>query len=176
MNTTTITVSRIEETIRISKEKLRKLFSSTDSIIKELGAAFESEIADPSMICTRIKQALKEEIDEELITERQIERCCLDKWKKRTKPKGRRNDKMSFKPSLQDIQGSSREPSALGDTESSTGHLLPESVKGGRHAVSTYYTVPKEKFAELMTALRNSKDRCLLTFDSNRYVLNIIVG
>lgn len=59
----------------------------------QLGNAFEKVVSDPESICEEIKNVLHDEIREKLISSRDIERYCPDKWKKKTKPK---NDKLSF--------------------------------------------------------------------------------
>ena len=60
-----------------------------DLIIK-LGQAFERKVSDTESICEEIKNALGEEIAQRLISIRDIERYCPDKWKKKTRPKKRR--------------------------------------------------------------------------------------
>jgi hypothetical protein len=61
----------------------------------KLGHAFEKVVTNPESICEEIKMCLKEEIAEKIISPRTIEQYCLDKWKKKTKPK-QENEYFSF--------------------------------------------------------------------------------
>lgn len=63
-----------------------KLVKRRDLITK-LGNAYENVVSDPKDVCEEIKNALREEIAEGLISARDIERYCPGKWKKSTKPK-----------------------------------------------------------------------------------------
>jgi hypothetical protein len=58
-----------------------------------LGNAFEGAVSDPESICEEIKNALKDEMAAKLISARNIEIYCPDKWKRKTRPK---NEKTSF--------------------------------------------------------------------------------
>jgi hypothetical protein len=51
---------------------------------------------EASGICEEIKIALKEEIAEGVISTRTIELYCPSEWKRKTKPKPRENEKISF--------------------------------------------------------------------------------
>jgi hypothetical protein len=62
----------------------------------KLGEAFRNIVSDNESICEEIKNALRDEIRDGHISERDIERYCPDEWKKKTKPKKPKNDKMSF--------------------------------------------------------------------------------
>jgi len=62
-------------------------------LVIQLGNAIEKVVSNPESICEEIKTILHDEIREKLISSRDIERYCLDKWKKKTKPK---NDNLSF--------------------------------------------------------------------------------
>jgi hypothetical protein len=64
-------------------------------LILKLGYAFEKVVTNPESVCEEIKNCLKEEIAEKIILPRTIEQYCLDKWKKKTKPK-QENEKFSF--------------------------------------------------------------------------------
>src|SRR5437867_2470599 len=62
-------------------------------LVLKLGNAFEGAFSDPESICEEIKNTLKEEIAAKLISARNIEIYCPDKWKRKTRPK---NEKTSF--------------------------------------------------------------------------------
>jgi hypothetical protein len=75
------------------RQEFRKQLVKRKELIARLGNAFESVGSNPESICKKIKNSLHQEIADEVITSRDIERYCLDKWKKKTKPK---NDNLSF--------------------------------------------------------------------------------
>ena len=68
-------------------------------LITRLGDAFESVVSNPESVCEEIKNCLREEIAGKIISARDIERYCPDKWKKKTKPK---NDKLSFSKQVEE--------------------------------------------------------------------------
>jgi hypothetical protein len=61
-----------------------------------LGRAFQKTDSKPDSICEEIKNTLKEEIAEKIITTRFIEQFCPDDWKRRTRPKKAENEISSF--------------------------------------------------------------------------------
>jgi hypothetical protein len=95
--------SHLETTINEVKQEFRDFyFAKRKDLITRLGNAFESVVSNPQDVCEEIKNCLQEEIADKIISARDIERYCPDKWKKKTKPK---NDKLSFsKPSEQKPQ------------------------------------------------------------------------
>jgi hypothetical protein len=86
----------LDKTIEEVKEEFKKLFIKRKELITRLGKAFESVVSNPEDVCEEIKNCLHEEIAQRIISARDIERYCPDKWKKKTKPK---NDKLSFSKS-----------------------------------------------------------------------------
>jgi hypothetical protein len=74
-----------------------KLVKRRDLITK-LGNVYENVVSDPKDVCEEIKNALRDEIAEGLISARDIERYCPGKWKKSTKPKACANteNELSF--------------------------------------------------------------------------------
>lgn len=75
-----------------------KLVKRRNLVIK-LGQAYENVVSDPKDVCEEVKNTLRDEIADRLISTRDIERYCPDKWKKNTKPKAgakSENDKLSF--------------------------------------------------------------------------------
>jgi len=97
--------SNLDTTIKEVKQEFRshhqQLLVKREELITRLGKAFEAVISNPKDVCEEIKNCLHEEIAEKVISKRDIERYCPDKWKKKTKPK---NDKLSFKPSEENPQ------------------------------------------------------------------------
>jgi hypothetical protein len=75
------------------KNEFGNMLAKRKDLIIQLGDAYEKVVSNPESICEEIKNTLHDEIREKLISSRDIERYCPDKWKKKTKPK---NDKLSF--------------------------------------------------------------------------------
>jgi hypothetical protein len=89
--------SNLDKKIKEVKQGIRSdhqrwLTKRKDRIIS-LGNEFVTFVSNPESVCEEIKNCLQEEIADKLISARDIERYCPDKWKKKTKPK---NDKLSF--------------------------------------------------------------------------------
>jgi hypothetical protein len=87
------TKSDLDTTIPEIKQEFRNLVIKRRELIARLGSAFESVVSNPESVCEEIKNSLQEEIANRIISARDIERYCPDKWKKKTKPK---NDSLSF--------------------------------------------------------------------------------
>jgi hypothetical protein len=85
--------SNIDVIIKEVKQELRAIFVKRKDQIIRLGNEYEKAVADPESICEEIKNSLKEEIAEKIISVRTIELYCYPKWKKKTKPK---NETFSF--------------------------------------------------------------------------------
>jgi hypothetical protein len=85
--------SSLETTIKKVKKELRNWLIKRKELIKRLGNVFESVVSNPESVCEEIKNSLRDEIRDKIISARDIERYCPDKWKKKTKPK---NDNLSF--------------------------------------------------------------------------------
>lgn len=91
---------QLDAVIREVKQEFRewKLVKRGD-LVRKLGHAYENVVSDPKDVCEEVKNTLRDEIDERLISTRDIERYCLGKWKKKTKPNAgakTENDKLSF--------------------------------------------------------------------------------
>jgi hypothetical protein len=94
----------------------------------KLGEAFKHTVSNSESICEEIKNELREEITQGLISTRDIERYCPIEWKKKTRPKKEaKNDKLSFSrqvqhvipPILVDTHGNSvTEPAPIPDPDS----------------------------------------------------------
>jgi hypothetical protein len=85
--------TEVDAVIEEVKRELRSLFVKTDEQIKRLGNALKKVVKREEGICEEIKNALKEEIAEGVISTRTIELHCPPEWKHKTKPK---NEKISF--------------------------------------------------------------------------------
>ncbi len=78
------------------KFQIRKIFGGTKEQIERIGNFLkEKKLVKERDICIEIKSHLKEEIEEGLISERTIDRCCPEKWKRKTRPKAEERQ-MSF--------------------------------------------------------------------------------
>ena len=85
----------IDEVIREVKKEFRTFLAKRRELIIRLGEAFEHTVSDNESICEEIKNVLREEITQKLISTRDIERYCPDKWKRKTRPK-KKIDKTSI--------------------------------------------------------------------------------
>jgi hypothetical protein len=85
--------TEVDAVIEEVKRELRSVFVKTDEQIKRLGNALKKVVKREESICEEIKNALKEEIAEGVISTRTIELHCPTEWKHKTKPK---NEKISF--------------------------------------------------------------------------------
>jgi hypothetical protein len=86
----------VDTIIEEVKRELRSVFVKTDEQIKRLGNSLKKVVKREESICEEIKNALKEEIVEGVISTRTIELHCPIEWKHKTKPKQRENEKISF--------------------------------------------------------------------------------
>ena len=98
--------SEVDSVIEEVKLELRSLFRRSKEQIRKVGNAFKRSGFKEESICELIKNALKEEITEGLISSRSIELHCPPEWKRKTKPKSERatsaeqkNEKSSFSSS-----------------------------------------------------------------------------
>lgn len=95
------TKSDLDTIIQQVKQEFRNLLIKRRELITRLGNAFESVVSNRESVCEEIKNSLQEEIADKIVSARDIERYCPDKWKKKTKPK---NDKLSFSKQVEDGQ------------------------------------------------------------------------
>lgn len=117
--------SEVDAVIDDVKLKLRSLFGKSKEQIRKVGNAFKRSGFKEESICELIKNALKEEITEGLISSRSIELHCPPEWKRRTKPKNERAtnvDQKNEKSSFSRPVGEKPKP-ALGVTN--TGESVP---------------------------------------------------
>jgi hypothetical protein len=85
--------SDLDEIIQQVKQEFKRFLVKRRELILKLGNAFERIVADPESICEEIKNVLRDEIAEKVISSRNIEMYCYSKWKRKTKPK---NESSSF--------------------------------------------------------------------------------
>jgi hypothetical protein len=78
--------SEVDAVIEEVKHELRSLFGKSKVQIRKVGDAFKRSGFKEESICELIKNALKEEITEGLISSRSIELHCPPEWKRKTKP------------------------------------------------------------------------------------------
>jgi hypothetical protein len=88
-------ITELDTIIQEVKSEFKAMLIKRRQLVKKLGYAFEKEVVNPESICEEIKNCLKEEIAEKIISSRAIEQYCLDKWKKKTKPR-LENERISF--------------------------------------------------------------------------------
>jgi hypothetical protein len=86
---------QLEALIKDVKVKIRKSCGVIEEQIQRTGNFLkEKKLVKERDICVEIKSYLKEEIEDQMISARTIDRCCPDEWKRKTKPKKERQ--MSF--------------------------------------------------------------------------------
>jgi hypothetical protein len=124
--------SDLDTVITYVKQEFKNILAKRKDLIIKLGQAFERTVSDTESICEEIKNALGEETAQRLISIRDIERYCPDKWKKKTRPKKEeRNDNLSFsRQEQQDIRP------ILVDTRGNT-VVEPASDSNNSSAVNT---------------------------------------
>jgi hypothetical protein len=95
-------ITEVDAVIEEVRRELRSLLVKTDEQIKKIGNALKKVVKREESICEEIKIALKEEIAEDVISTRTIELHCPQEWKRKTKPKQRENEKISFSKQVED--------------------------------------------------------------------------
>jgi hypothetical protein len=120
--------TELDAIIQEVKHEFRLMLIKRRELIQRLGNAFEKVVSDPESICEEIKNCLKDEIADKIISARDIERYCPEKWKKKTKLVKKENDNLSFsniteekkneKEILLDTQGNSVNSSPILDLDS----------------------------------------------------------
>ncbi len=90
--------SDVDEVIKQVKEEFQSIFAKRRDLIIKLGRAFEKTHRKED-VCGEIKNALREEISQGLVSRRDIERYCPYEWKQKTKPKKEENDNLSMSQS-----------------------------------------------------------------------------
>lgn len=138
--------SDLEEVIRQVKEELKTIFFKRKDLILKLGKAFKNIVSEYESICEEIKNVLRDEIRDGHISERDIERYCPEEWKKKTKAKKPKNDKLSISQQeeeaipqlLVDADGSSVvEPAAIPVSDSNNSDAIDSEGSAKERTNST---------------------------------------
>ncbi len=121
---------QLEFAIQQAKNELAIVLTKKKKLILNLGEAFERVVSDKESICEEIKNCLKEEIVNGLISSRLVEHYCLPEWKKKTRPK---NEKISFSqkeklPMVVDTEGNVNPAPVSSDAESSNSRQQQSQV------------------------------------------------
>ena len=95
-------ITEVDAVIEEVRRELRSLFVKTDEQIKKVGNVLKKIVKREESICEEIKNALKLETAEGVISTRTIELYCPPEWKRKTKPKQRENEKISFSEQLKE--------------------------------------------------------------------------
>ncbi|MGB7638166.1 MAG: hypothetical protein WBL88_11410 [Nitrososphaeraceae archaeon] len=85
--------STLDGIIKEVKRDFQSMLAKRKELVLKLGNAFEAAVSDPESICEEIKNIMRDEIAAKLISARNIEIYCPDKWKRKTRPK---NEKTSI--------------------------------------------------------------------------------
>jgi len=89
--------SELDQIIRDVKVQIRKLSQDYKEQIQRIGNFLkEKNLLKEEDICAEIKIALRDEIEERLVSSDTIERSCPDEWKRKTKPKDNREPQLRF--------------------------------------------------------------------------------
>jgi len=114
----------LEALIKDVKVQIRKSYRVIKEQIERTGNFLkEKKLVKERDICVEIKSHLKEEIQEHIISERTIDRCCPEEWKRKTKPKKERH--LSFFEDKKQL-----EEATVTNTAASGGTALLQSVSG----------------------------------------------
>src|SRR5215469_6990269 len=95
-------ITEVDVVIEEVRRELRSLFVKTDEQIKKVGNVLKKVVKREESICEEIKNALKQEIAEGVISTRTIELYSPQEWKRKTKPKQHENEKISFSEQLKE--------------------------------------------------------------------------
>jgi len=92
----------LDNVINEVKEQLQRMLTEKKKLIKKLGNAYEKVVSNQESICEEIKNALKSEVTEGLISNRLIEMYCPENWKKKRRPKKQKeNEKFSLSKKME---------------------------------------------------------------------------
>ena len=142
-----------------------------------LGNAFERVYAsNPESVCEEIKNCLHEEIAQRIISARDIERYCPDKWKKKTKPK---NDNLSFsrtseqKPQQQIAVTQEGKSVIMNDTSANTESYPISSDDDEPHDQSKQNGIGTNANNEERTADTDTKEELVVTHSLNDEIASV---
>jgi hypothetical protein len=128
------------------KIQIRKLSKGYNEQIQRIGNFLKvKKLVKEEDICAEIKNALRDEIKERLVSSDTIERCCPNEWKRKTKPKDNRE------PQLRIFEGKNlqeQEEETVTSTNLSVtpeGQVLQQEYKASDSKVSEEQHNQKEK-------------------------------
>lgn len=162
--------------LRAVIDQIGRNLTNARNLISELASRFdESRVYEKGQICLRIKEILRDKIEEHKITERWIERCLPAKYKGKyakselsslsKRMKGNPTATIAKKSIKQDkLEALSFENSELKEAlKRQTTLLSADQVT----ANEIMFIVPKEKFNQLKEAMEISRDSINLVFDKS---------
>jgi hypothetical protein len=156
-------ITELDAVIEEVKRELRSLLVKTDEQIKKIGNALKKVVKREESICEEIKIALKEEIAEGVISTRTIELHCPQEWKRKTKPRQRENEKISF--SKLDEKKPPQQVAAMQEGKSVTINEITSNAKASDginqqqlHDPSVRNAIPVNEAQIAMTNQRRSDD------------------
>jgi hypothetical protein len=92
-NATATHDANFEAVKREVKIELKNMFAKKGELVRKLAEAAEKVVSDKQFVCQKIKETLKEEIDQGAISVRLIEDSCLPEWKQRCRAAARKGKK-----------------------------------------------------------------------------------
>ncbi len=132
----------LEILINDVKARIRKFYGGIKEQIERTGNFLkEKKLIKERDICIEIKSYLKEEIKDQIISERTIDRCCPDEWKHKTKPKKERHLSFFEDKNLQEqeivtntsakltCEGQILQDLELGDKSNKSNEQKPKEIK-----------------------------------------------
>ena len=136
--------SDLDAVIKEVKREFKMMLGKRKDLIIKLGEAIERNVSNSESVCEEIKNELREEIAQGLVSTRIIELHCPDKWKKKTKPKKvEKNENISFSRQEQEAI-----PQLLVDTHGNT-VVEPASDSNNNDAVHSDGSAKEEpKYTE----------------------------
>jgi hypothetical protein len=85
--------ANFEAVKREVKIELKNMFAKKGELVRKLGEAAEKVVSDKQFVCQKIKETLKEEIEQGAISVRLIQDSCLPEWKQRCRVEARKGKK-----------------------------------------------------------------------------------
>ena len=149
----------LETLIKDVKVQIRKLYGGIKEQIERTGNFLkEKKLVKERDICVQIKSYLKEEIEDQIISERTIDRCCPDEWKRKTKPKKERH--LSFFEDKNELEQGTVTNTAVEMSSQSGGTtlLLDQGVSAGDAADKKSNKIHKCDSSHEVSGKQNKED------------------
>lgn len=172
----------LEATIKEVKQEFQNLVIKKKDLVLILGRAFQKTVSKPDSICEEIKNTLKEEIAEKIITTRLIEQVCPDEWKRRTRPKKAENEISSF---LNSNSGSNLQEVVMKNNSSPVGGtptsdlpdpITPSNSGSNDETLGIQTRIQTQKIATSPTIHGNAEWNLVLTKIWDKYKDHINLG